>query len=147
MIHYLMERLWAHIVVHNPEFMEKLKEDNSVTQYLETKVNVVIPILEQHLSEGKPDYAAAELCLNLLIEDLMPSRFDYIQNMLLEDFREERNDFVTAGTLFHESVKLVEVLKHEFEEVGFSEENKEHSKVYYAIATQVSLYLEAQKNT
>src|SRR5690349_14794610 len=70
MIHHLMERLWAYVITHNPELMERLTEDNEVTLYLESKVNAVIPKMERLFAEGRPEYVIAELCLNDLTEDL-----------------------------------------------------------------------------
>jgi len=144
MIQHIMEKLWAYIVVHNPELMIALHEENSVTRYLEEKVNAMVPAMGMMMQEGTPDYAAVELCLNELTAELRPSRFDYIADILEEEFQQEYARLTSHGLLAYETINLIGFCKAVFEEMGFSEENQDTSKVYYAVTGTIQQYFEQQ---
>lgn len=144
MIQHLMEKLWAYIVVHNPELMVTLHEDNSVTRYLEEKVNAIVPAMGRMMQEGMPDYAAVELCLNELTAELRPSRYDYIGDILEEEFHEQYARLTSNGLVAYETINLIGFCKPVFEEMGFCEENQDTSKVYYAIIGTIQQYFERQ---
>lgn len=141
MIHHLMERLWAYIITHNPELMERLTEDNDVTLYLEAKVNAVIPKMEQLFAEGQAEYVVAELCLNDLTEDLRPSRYDYILALLYEEYSAYYTCFKQAGNLRYETMRMAESCKAVFDNLDFKEENMESNLVYQSILVAMQQYL------
>ncbi len=113
--------------------MERLTEDNSVTLYLEEKVNIIIPKMEQLLAEGRPEYVVAELCLNDLTEDLRPSRYDYILTLLQEEYLGYFASYRQAGSLRYETMRMVESCRAVFDNLDFKEENMESNLVYQSI--------------
>lgn len=141
MIHHLMERLWAYVITHSPELMERLTEDNDVTPYLEAKVNAVIPRMEQLFVEGRPEHVIAELCLNDLTEDLRPSRYDYIMALLHDDYPGHYTTFKETGNLRHQVMAMVESCKAIFDNLDFKEENAESNLVYQSILIGMQQYL------
>src|SRR3546814_10005118 len=93
----LMEKLRAYITEHNPDLLLQLQGNFSVTQYLEDKVAMVMPMVQQLLSEGKANYIIEELCMNELTADLRPYRFDYLKTVLEEDFPDDYNRMAEIG--------------------------------------------------
>lgn len=137
----LKEKLWAYIIINNPDLMIILKEDHSVTQYLDTKVNEVMPLAEQLLNEGKPNYIIEELCINVMTEDLKPSRYQYIRSVLEEEFPRDYERLKENGTLTYEVVNLIAVCEQVFIDFDFNKENEDNRFLKYAIIGQVHDYL------
>lgn len=137
----LKEKLWAYIIINNPDLMISLEEDHSVIQYLDTKVNEVMPLAEQLLNEGKPNHIIEELCINVMTEDLKPSRYQYIRSVLEEEFPRDYERLKENGTLTYEVVNLIAVCEQVFSDFDFNKENEDNRFLKYAIIGQVHDYL------
>lgn len=137
----LKEKLRAYLVHNNPDLLLKLQGDKSISNYIDDKVGNVMPTALQLIAEGKPGHAITELCMNELTEDLRPSRFNYLQELLETEFREEYQKFKEAGVLTYETVNMVEACADVFEVHGFSEANEDDRFLRYAIIAEVHDYL------
>lgn len=137
----LKEKLWFYIIHNNPNLMFTLQEEYSVTDYLNKKVNGVKSIMEDMLSEGTPQYIIEEICLNVLTEDLKPSRFIYIRSLLAEEFEKTYTTFYESGILTLEVINLMESCKEVFETIGFTNENEENPTLKNALIGQIADYL------
>lgn len=137
----LKEKLWAYIVHNNPDLLFKLQEEYSVVRYLEEKVRDVIPVLIRLLLEERPQYMIEELCLNAMTEELRPSKFQFVQSVLAEEFDSDHRRLKVEGRLTYEVLNMLDVCKAIFDELGLSEENKQDGKIYYAVYRQISDYL------
>lgn len=137
----LKEKLWAYIVRNNPELMVSLQEDFSVTKYLEEKVNGIMPMAERLLSENRPLYSIAEICLDTMTEELKPSRYLYIRSVIEEEFNLDYERLKENEVLTYEVINLIEVCKGIFNDFGFSRENEEDRHLKYAIIGEVHQYL------
>lgn len=133
----LKEKLWAYIVHNNPDLMFSLQEDYSVTRYLDEKVKAVMPIAEQLLSEHRPLYVIEELCVRDMTEELRPSRFLYIKEVLEEEFPDDFQRLIEDGLLTCEIIKIMESSAEIFGAFDFSVENKDGSRLRHAIIAQV----------
>lgn len=137
----LKEKLRAFIYHNNPDLMLRLQESHSVDQYLNEKVNMVSPMVDQLLSEGRPLYILEELCLDTMTEELKPSRYLYICSVMEEEFAGEYERMRENGTLTYEVVNLMEACKGIFSDFDFSSENEANRFLRYAIIGQVHEYL------
>lgn len=137
----LMEKLWTYVVHNNPDLMLSLQESNSVTGYLEEKVNAVMPMAAQLLDEGRPQYIIEELCFNVMTEELKPSRYQYIRSVIEEEFNSDYLRMKENGTLTYEVVNLIEACKSIFSDFDFNGENEANRHLRYAIIGQVHDYL------
>ncbi len=137
----LKDKLWAYIVHNNPELMVSLQEDFSVTKYLEEKVNGIMPVAEQLLSENRPLYSIVEICLDTMTEELKPSRYLYIRSVIEEEFNLDYERLKENGVLTYEVINLIEACKGIFNDFGFSRENEEDRHLKYAIIGEVHRYL------
>ena len=138
----LIEKLRSYLVENNPDMLVSLQNSFSVTAYLEDKVSLVMPLVEQHLAESKPQYIIEELCLNELTQELRPSRFLYIKAILEEEFLQTYSRFREAGVLTYEIINMIEASKQVFEAIGFTEENEDDRALRYAIMGTIQEYLE-----
>ncbi|MFV8353557.1 DUF1896 family protein [Flavobacterium sp. XS2P14] len=137
----LKEKLWFYIIHNNPDLMFTLQEEYNVLGYLNEKVNGVKSIIEDMLSEGTPQYIIEEICLNVLIEDLKPSRFIYIRSLLAEEFEKTYTTFRESGILTYEVINLMESCREVFETIGFTNENEEDPTLRNALIGQIADYL------
>ncbi|MEL1254060.1 DUF1896 family protein [Flavobacterium sp. DGU38] len=137
----LKEKLWFYIIHNNPDLMFTLQENYSVLDYLNEKISSVKSILDDMLSDGTPKYIIEEICLNLLTEDLKPSRFLYIRSLLSDEFEKTYATFQEAGILTYEVINLIESCKPVFETIGFTKENEEDPNLRNALIGQIADYL------
>jgi hypothetical protein len=137
----LKEKLWFYIIHNNPDLMFTLQEDYSVLDYLNEKINSVKSILNDMLSDGTPKYIIEEICLNVLTEDLKPSRFLYIRSLLSDEFEKTYAAFQESGILTYEVINLMESCRPIFETIGFTKENEEDPTLRNALIGQIAGYL------
>ncbi|WP_163408124.1 DUF1896 family protein [Flavobacterium ajazii] len=137
----LKEKLWFYIIHNNPDLMFTLQEDYSVLDYLNEKINGIKFLLDDMLSDGTPKYIIEEICLNILTEDLKPSRFLYIRSLLSDEFEKTYVDFQESGILTFEVINLMESCKPIFETIGFTKENEEDLALRNALIGQIADYL------
>lgn len=137
----LKEKLWFYIIHNNPDLMFTLQEDYSVLDYLNKKIDGVKFLLEDMLSDGTPEYIIEEICLNVLTEDLKPSRFLYISSLLSDEFEKCYSAFQESGILTYEVINLMESCKPIFETIGFTKENEEDLTLRNALIGQIADYL------
>lgn len=137
----LKEKLWFYIIHNNPELMFTLQEEYNALSYLNEKVNDVKSILEDMLSEGTPQYIIEEICLNVLTEDLKPSRFIYIRSILAEEFEKTYTIFYESGILTYEVINLMENCRKVFKTIGFTNENEEDPTLRNALIGEIADYL------
>lgn len=137
----LKEKLWLYIIHNNPDLMFTLQEEYGVLDYLNEKVSSVKSILDDMLSDGTPCYIIEEICLNVLTEDLKPSRFIYICSLLSDEFENTYTSFQESGILTHEAVNLMESCRSIFETIGFTKENEEDPALRNALIGQIADYL------
>jgi hypothetical protein len=137
----LKEKLRAYIQQNNPELLIRLQESYSVTTYLEDKVSSAMPIVLRLLEEGKPGYVIEELALSELTEELRPSRFNYLQMVLEEEFSSDYNAFKTAGVLTYETINLTEACRELLDNFPFTEDSEDDRFLRYAVIAKISEYL------
>lgn len=136
----LIEKLRAYILINNPDLVVQLQADYAVTQYLQDKILGVMPMVEKMLAEDKPSYIIEELCLNQMTTELRPSKFNYIQSVIEEEFKEEYQKLLETGVLTYETINLVESCKDIFESFEFSATNEDNRFMRYAVIAEIHSY-------
>lgn len=140
----LKQKLWAHILVNNPGLIVELEQDDDLSPYLERKVESVMPLLDQLTSEGKPDYIIEELCIHALVADMRPYRFNYLWNVIEQEFTETFKTWEQNGILTLEIINLQQYCKPTFDALNFSMDDAYDDQVYNAITGMIEEYLRNQ---
>ena len=140
----LKEKLWTYIVHNNPDLMLNLQQDFSVTSYLEKKVFNLQPLISQLLAENKPGYLIEELCMAELTKDMEPSRFNFIRDILEDEFQLDFLRMKQTGLLPYEIMNLISESETVFNELGFTAENEHERRLRYAIAGIIQEYLDCK---
>jgi len=140
----LKEKLWTFIVHNNLDLMLNLQQDFSVTSYLEMKLFNVWPLVSQLLAENNPEYVIEELCMEELTKDLRPSKFNYIQGVLEDEFTQDFLRIKESGLLTYEIINLINESETVFETLGFTEVNEQDRMLRYAITGTIRQYMESK---
>lgn len=137
----LKEKLWDYIIHNNPDLMFILQEKYGVADYLNEKVNGVLALVEELLSDSIPSEIIEEICINVLTEDLKPSRFIYLRSLLSEEFKEVCNQFIETGSLTAEVINLLETCKQIFDIIGFTKDTENDPGLRTALINHITDYL------
>ena len=137
----LINNLYQYIRENNPDVLIELEESGGVTKYLSDKVSTVDSLLEQLTKENKPAYIIEELCMGFLTEDLKPSRYNYILNILESEFEKIYNKFIKSGIVLYEVCNMIKCCQPVFDDLNFSEENEDNRFLRYAITGVLLDYL------
>lgn len=136
----LMVKLMAHLTDNHPELAMQLQAEMSMTAFLEDRVSLVMPLVAQMQLEDRPAYIVEEAAMKRLIEDIGPSRFNYIQEVLRTEFLVEWERLAGIGVLTFETINLIEKCKDVFVDFGFSADTMESRFLRYAIIAKVHEY-------
>ena len=138
----LINKLHEYIMENNPDLLFKLEEDRKVTEYLTDKMSTVSALIKQ-MDNGEPAYIIEDACMDVLTQDLRPSKFNYISNVLEEDFNDTHQQLQESGTLKFEVINMISQCQSVFEDLNFSEENEDNQFIRYAIIGTIKEYFQA----
>lgn len=138
----LINKLYEYIRENNPDLLFQLDEDRKVAEYLTDKISTVSALIRQ-MDNGKPAYIIEDACMGVLTQDLRPSKFNYISNVLEEDFADTYQQLQVSGTLKFEVINMISICQSVFEDLNFSEENEDNQFLRYAIIGSIKEYFQA----
>jgi hypothetical protein len=137
----LINKLHAYLVQNHLDVLISLQEDHRLTPYLKSKVASLQEFCDGLIAEKRPSYVIEALCLEELTRDLRPSRFNYMKNLLEEEFEAEYRRMRESGILTYEVINLTGACEPIFEVFGFSEDNGDNKELRYAVMGMVSEYV------
>lgn len=138
----LRNKLRTYIAVNNPDLIVQQQYNRfSFTLYVIDQVQAVMPKVMDWLESGVPQYEIEELALKEMTATLRPSKYQYIKQVLEEDFPLEEENFTEAGVLTFEIINMIELCQNSFEAFDFSEETQHERKLRYAIIADIASYL------
>ena len=138
----LMNKLHEYIRENNPDLLFQLEEDGKVTEYLSDKISTVSALIKQ-TENGKPAYIIEDACMDVMTQDVRPSKFNYISNLLHEEFESTYIQILESGILKFEVINLTNQCQSVFDDLNFSVENEDNEFIRYAILGSIGEYLEA----
>ncbi len=80
--------------------------------------------------------------MDVLTQDLRPSKFNYISSIIEEEFETTFRQLQESGTLKFEVINLIQECQPVFDDLIFSEENEDNQFLRHCIAGTISEYLE-----
>lgn len=137
----LKNKLHEYIRQNNPDMLLALQEKNDVTSFLTNKVNGISKFLQELQEAKKPEYIIEEICMNELTLDLRPSKYNYVSNILEEDFEFAYQQFKKSGTLLYEVINIISHCEPTFEILGFTEEDENNRQLRYTVTGIIDKYL------
>lgn len=137
----LITKLHEYIRENNPDLLFQLEEDGKITEYLTDKIITVSALIKQ-TENGKPAYIIEDACMDVLTQDLRPSKFNYISNLLQDEFESTYNQLQESGAIKFEVINLINQCQSVFDDLNFSNKNEDNQFLRYAILGTISEYLE-----
>jgi hypothetical protein len=137
----LMNKLHAYLVQNHLDLLISLQEDHRLEPYLKSKVASVKELYDTLSAEKRPPYVIEALCLEELTRDLRPSRFNYMKNLLEEEYEAEYLRMRESGILTYEVINLIGACEPIFEVFDFSEDHEDHKELRYAVMGMIAEYL------
>jgi hypothetical protein len=134
--------LQQYLLANHPDLAIALEEDHRLANYLTGKAGSVRELASGLLAEKRPGYVIEALCLEELTRDLRPSRFEYLRNLLEEEFEGHYRQLQLAGILTYEIINLTGACEPVFEVFGFGGENEDSKELRYALTGMIAEYLE-----
>lgn len=137
----LINKLLQFLSENNPELLFQLEEEGKLTEYLSNKTSLLDSILNEP-NKNQPAYIIEEACMNILTEDLKPSKYNYISKILEEEFADTYQKLQQSGTLQFEAINLIAYCQALFDEAGFTASNEDSRELQYAITGAINEYFE-----
>jgi Domain of unknown function (DUF1896) len=140
----LQKKLFEYIRDNNPDILFALEAEATVTVWLSENVNAVDILISQLKKEGLPDYEIEETCMDIITKSLRPSKYNYICNLLEEEFEQHYQQLLQTGLLQDEVINMIHHCQSTFDDLKFSEETEDNQFLRYAIIGAVSDYLNSE---
>lgn len=141
----LANKLYSFILRNNPDLMIR-ENESGLREIIRTKVENVIPVLENLLAQSCPAYIIEELCMDQMTEDLKPSKYHYIARVLEEEFPDRYSKMRDAGILTYEIANIIDRCADIFGKFQFSKYNEDDRKLYYAVTGTIDEYFSETVN-
>jgi hypothetical protein len=139
-------KLVEYLRENNPDILFSLEEEGSLVSYINEKMEVVDSLLSQLQEQHQPEYIIEETCLEVLTQDLRPSKYNYIKELLEEEFIIEYHHLLRSGILRFEVINLISKCNPLFEAFEFSEKNEEDKNLLYTVIGTIKEYFENSEN-
>jgi hypothetical protein len=140
----LIITLYRYIQKNNPELLADIESNGTATAYLTSKMQSIKNLIAELQQKRVPDYELEEICITQLTADLRPSKYNYILQLMEEDFQHEYNKLLSDGLLQTEAINMVNECRPVFEDLNFSEENESNRFIRYAIIGMIKDYFECK---
>jgi hypothetical protein len=148
MRYILLSKLREFLKENHPDILLSLESSEVITDYLNKKLDAVENLLHELLAEQRPNYIIEELCMNALTEDLGPSKFNFIKDVLEDEFLIEYHHLLRSGILRFEITNLIAACDHLFEAFEFTKGNEGDKNLRYTITGTIREYFEfSEKET
>ena len=128
-------KLRQYLAVHHADLLLSLEEEGRVEAYLQEKVQGISGEMETLLAGDTPAYMAEIHCMDILIQSLGASKYDYIYNLLEDEFEENFTTLERQGILLYEIINIIQHCGELLED--FDEDDK---LLKYAVVGTIAEY-------
>ena len=100
-------KLQTYLAVHYPDMLLALREEGKEEVFIHEKVEGISVEMEAMMDAGTPAYMVETYCMDVLIGSLGPSKYDYIYNILEDEFEERLATFEKLGITLYEIINII----------------------------------------
>jgi hypothetical protein len=137
----LIKRLRESIQENHPDLLLSLLEENRLEDYLHEQVNGIDELVKELVAKHSSSSLIEDLCMKELTRTLRPSRYNYLHDLLQEEFADDYDKLKEKETLTAELINMIGACEPVFDELKFSEENEDDMYIRYAVMGAVHEYL------
>ncbi len=136
----LIGKLYQYILQNNLDLLIALQEKGDVDSFLKEKMSSIETLLNQLMNENSPAYLIEERCMDVLTQDLRPSKYTFLTSVLEEEFESKYSQLKENGILPYEVINLINICNPVFEAIGFTPANENDRNLRYAIIGAIQEY-------
>jgi hypothetical protein len=137
----LVSRFREHIQENYPELLLHLLEENRLEDYLHEQINSIELLINELTRKHSSASVIEDLCIDELTRVIRPSRYNYLHDLLQDEFGHDYERLLDKGTLTTELINMIPVCEPVFEELKFSDDNEDDMYIRYAVMGAVHEYL------
>jgi len=137
----LIRRLHSYLLENQMDLLISLQEDHRLKEYLNRKVSSVKDHWERLAAENRPEYVIEALCMEELTSDLRPSRFEFVRNLLEEEFEQDYQRMLQCGILSYEVINLIGACEPIFMIYGVDDDAAIRDELRAAVTGMISEYV------
>ena len=135
--------LWCFIRMNNPELAVELEDVSTRNAYLDAKVTLLKDYFDDLLARNIADEVIEELAVKPLTADLVPSRYNYILNVLRRQFPSLFKKLQHSGHTKLTALELLKACEPDFQKYVFESEIPRCDRLYYATVLRIMQHLES----
>jgi hypothetical protein len=140
----LLKRFRETLQENYPDLLLSLLEENRLEDYLHEQINAIEELIKELTAAHSSVSLIEDLCLHELTRTLRPSRFNYLHDLLQEEFADDFERLRERETLTPELINMISVCEPVFDELKFSEENEDDMYIRYALTVAMHEYLKRE---
>ncbi|NLR78031.1 DUF1896 family protein [Chitinophaga eiseniae] len=137
----LFDNLWSYLVLNNPNELVTVESKRNIREVIWEKINSIDDLIKQMERDGVPQITMMEVCMTELVRDFIPSRYQYISEILESEFEDMYWVLVETGSLTYEICNLIKECGDVFNTFSFSVETEDDPFLKYAIIGTIASYL------
>jgi len=141
----LKERLQQYLADHFPEMVHQFNADVPFSTYLEDKVQLIEPLMDELLAQGLDQQEITDRCIAEIVKDFPPSKYHYVLDVLDVEFPREYDAFESVGVLQYSILNMVQRCETAFDAFDFSHETMDDRFLRYMIIAEIHDYLTDQQ--
>jgi hypothetical protein len=141
----IKEQLQQYITENYPELVHQLNPGVPFSTYLEDKVTLIEPLMDELMAQGKEKEEIIEMCMHEIIRSMPPSKYRYILEVLKREFTQEYDWFQSLGVLQYTAINLIEYCADAFEAFEFGHKTLDDRFMRHMVIAEIHDYFIDQK--
>jgi hypothetical protein len=136
----LKEQLQLYIAENYPEKVHQLNPDVPFSTYMEDRVNLIEPLMDELISQGKNHEEILDICMDEIISVMPPSKYNYLLEVMEEEFPAEYDTFKSLGVLQYTVINIMQQCEDAFEAFDFSHDTIDDRFMRYMVIAEIHDY-------
>ncbi|NLU94856.1 DUF1896 family protein [Chitinophaga sp. Ak27] len=137
----LKEALQRYVAEYYPDMVQQFTADVPLSTYLEDRVTLVRPLMDELIAQGETAQQIVDACMQQIIKDLPPSKYQYLLMVLQEEFPDDYKNFKTAGVLRYKMIQLIGHCQQAFEDFDFDTQVPPDHRLEHRVIGEIAGYL------
>lgn len=131
----LIIKLRHYLTAHYPDRLLALEAEGKEEAYIREQVESLSGEIDAMLAGDTPAYMVEINCMDVLIQSLGPSKYDYVCDILEEEFNDDYLKLDACGVLLYEVVNMIDAC-------GLADDFDDEDKLlHYEIIGAIDTYL------
>lgn len=140
-----MSAFLTHLRENHPDILFDLGDEEAIMRWTNERLEEVSGIIKAMKAKFKPEGKIIAACKEALVQNLLPSRYNYVCNILHKEFKADYQRLLGSGVLRSEALNMVLHCRSTFDDLRFAVENEDNSFTRHAITGMLREYLDGQR--